>query len=43
MLLLSFKINNQKSDEVMELDPRKMYKKCAEVDKRQFFQFNDWI
>ena len=43
MCLLSFKMNNQDVDTVMELDHRQMYKKCTEVDKQQFFQFSDWI
>ena len=43
MCLLSFKMNNQDVESVMELGHREMYKKCTEVDKQQFFQFSDWI
>lgn len=37
MCLLSFKMNNQDLDTVMELDHRELYIKCTEKDKQQFF------
>jgi antirestriction protein len=43
MCLLSYKLNNQHVDEVMELDHRAMYRKCAEQDLKEFYQFPAWI
>ena len=43
MLLLSYKMNNQDLEEVMELDHREMYLKCTESEKVTFFHFPDWI
>lgn len=43
MLLLSYKMNNQDLEEVMELDYREMYKRCTMDQKINFFQFNEWI
>ena len=43
MLWLSYKMNNQDLEEVLELDSQEMYKKCTEEDKVTFFQFNEWI
>ena len=43
MCLLSFKMNNQDLDEVMELDHRQLYKKCTEKDHKSFYEFQDWI
>jgi len=43
MCLLSFKMNNQDLDEVMNLDQKALYHKCAEQEKKQFFEFQDWI
>lgn len=39
MCLLSFKMNNQDIDEVMELDSKKMFYKCVNIEKQEFFQF----
>lgn len=43
MCLLSYKMNNQDLDEVMELENKRMYAKCAEQEKKQFYEFQDWI
>lgn len=43
MLLLSYKMNNQDLEEVMELDHREMYLKCTKDEKVTFFHFPDWI
>jgi hypothetical protein len=43
MCLLSYKMNNQDSEVVMELNHRELYRKCTEQDKKQFFEFSDWI
>lgn len=43
MLLLSYKMNNQDLEEVMELDHREMYLKCTNEEKVTFFHFPDWI
>lgn len=43
MLLLSYKMNNQDLEEVMELDHREMYLKCTKEEKVTFFHFPDWI
>ena len=43
MCLLSYKMNNQDLDEVMELENKQMYTKCAEQEKKQFYEFHAWI
>lgn len=43
MLLLSYKMNNQDLEEVMELDHKEMYRQCTQDQKVSFFQFNEWI
>ena len=43
MCLLSFKLNNQDLEEVLELDHRALYQKCVDIDKKEFFEFQDWI
>ena len=43
MCLLSYKMNNQDLDEVMELENKRLYTKCTEQEKKQFYEFQDWI
>ena len=43
MCLLSYKLNNQHVDEVMEMDGRLLYKKCVEQEQKQFYEFQGWI
>ena len=39
MCLLSFKMNNQDLEEVLEWDHSKLYTKCVEQDKKVFHEF----
>jgi len=43
MCLLCFKINHKSHHEVLEVNYRQLYKKCTEKDKKQFYEFNEWI
>ena len=43
MCLLSFKMNNQSMEAVMELDHKDLFSKCVNRDKKSFYEFNDWI
>lgn len=43
MCLLSFKMNNQDLDELLELDHKAMYEKCVNHQEKQFYEFQNWI
>ncbi len=43
MILLSYKMNNQESDDIMELDGKGLYHKCALVEKTPFHKFPEWV
>lgn len=43
MVLLSYKINNQTDDDIMELDGKYLYHKATIIDKIPFHKHIDWI
>ena len=43
MCLVSFQMNNQDDEFVYEMDHRKLWKKCAIDEKKEFYQFQEWI
>jgi len=43
MCLLSFKLNNQDLDEILELDQQALFTKCTVEHKKPFQDFQEWI
>lgn len=43
MVLLSYKINNQTDDDIMELDGRYLFHKATVIDKIPFHKHIDWL
>ena len=43
MCLLSFKLNNQDLDEILELDLQALFTKCTVEHKKPFQDFQEWI